>query len=395
MTCNLAKRSISESLHGIESSTFIECFQDIPDSRDSDHVMYPMQETLFLVVASVISGYEENRAIEDFGRLKLDWLRQYFPYKNGIPTHGTIGNIIGLIDTQFFEKSFRAWVNQAFGMEPASLLHIDGKRISGSVDKELQDLSPRKGGKSASLIVNTYASDTKIVVAQADVSLSGDEKEGAKRLIEQLHLKDTIITGDGNYCTKDLLHHIRKKKGHYLMALKGNQPILKELAEQYFGDVRVDKMPHYTDEQAHGRLEQRTYHAIRVDQFRHDKIKEYPDLCKIVRVRRQREVVRKKQAQKSDTIHYYITSSDKPVADLAAAIRKHWQVENNLHWVLDVEFKEDHSRKRTGNQAANFSLIRKIALNMIEQHRGKKSIKATRMACALSDDKRHNILGFP
>ncbi|MEL6836524.1 MAG: ISAs1 family transposase [Bacteroidota bacterium] len=390
----MANRSISESLRDIESSTFIECFEDIPDSRDQDHVMYPMQETLFLVVASVISGYEENRAIEDFGRLKLDWLRQYFPFNNGIPTHGTIGNIIGLIDTQFFEKAFREWVNRAFGIASNSLLHIDGKRISGSVDKELQGLSASKGGKSASLIVNTYVSDTKTVVAQADVSQSGDEKEGAKRLIEQLHLKDKIITGDGNYCTKDILQRIRKKKGHYLMALKGNQPLLKELAEQYFDDVRIDKMPHHTDEQAHGRSEQRTYHAIRVDQFGHDKIKEYAGLCKIIRVRRQREVLRKKQAQKSDEIHFYITSSDQPIAYLANAIRKHWQVENNLHWVLDVEFKEDHSRKRTGNQAANFSLIRKVALNMIEQHRGKKSIKATRMACALSDEKRQLILGF-
>ncbi len=353
-----------------------------------------MPEVLFLVVSSVISGYEDNRAIEDFGRMKLDWLRQYFPYQNGIPTHGTIGNILGIINTQYFEKAFQQWVKLAFGIESTSLLHIDGKRISGSVDKELQDLPADQGGKSASLIVNAYASDTKIVIAQADVSQSGDEKEGAKRLIEQLHLKDTIITGDGNYCSKDLLHRIRKKKGHYLMALKGNHPILKELSEQLFDDVRVDKMPHYTDEQGHGRLEQRTYHAIRIDQFKHDKIKEYPGLCKIIRVRRQREVVRKKQAQRSDTVHYYMTSSDKPVAELATAIRKHWQVENNLHWVLDVEFKEDDSRKRTGNQAANFSLIRKIALNMIERHRIKKSIKATRMACALSDEKRQLILGF-
>ncbi len=223
----MAKRSISKALRDIEASHFIECFEDIPDSRDADHVLYPMQETLFLVISSVISGYEENRAIEDFGRLKLDWLRQYFPYENGIPTHGTIGNIIGIIDTQHFEKAFQEWVKLAFGIESSSLLHIDGKRISGSVDKELQDLPADQGGKSGSLIVNTYASDTKVVVAQADVSQSGDEKEGARRLIEQLHLKDTIITGDGNYCTKDLLRRIRKKKGHYLIALKVNQHILK------------------------------------------------------------------------------------------------------------------------------------------------------------------------
>ena len=386
---------VSEVLINVDGHHFTRCFEALEDLRASAQMRYPMSEVLFLVICSVLSGYESNRAIEEFGQLKLDWLRQYYPFVHGIPTHETIGNIIGIIDKQSFESSFLKWVQLEFGEQATGLLHIDGKRIRSSANKELQDLPSSQGGQSSALIVNTYASATKLVVAQADVSDSGDEKEGARRLIEQLHLKNSLLTGDGNYCTKDMLKRIRNKQGHYLMTLKRNNPILFDLAEQYFGDVRIDKMPHYTEELGHGRYERRTYHAISTNTLHHPKLKEYADLHKIIRVRRQREVTRKKQAEPIDTVHYYITSSDRPIVQLADAIRSHWQIENNLHWVLDVEFNEDDSRKRIGNQAANFSLIRKIALNMIEKVRNKKSIKAIRMACAVSDHKRHQILGFP
>ena len=176
------------------------------------------------------------------------------------------------------------------------------------------------------------------------------------------------------------------------MALKKNNPTLHQLAEQYFGDVRVDKMPFYTKEKGHGRLECRTYHSIRVDHLPDQKFEAYPGLCRIIRVRRQRRVLRKNKD--SDETHYYITDLDQPVQELAQAIRNHWRIENNLHWVLDVEFKEDQSTKRTGYQAANFSVIRKIVLNAINHTRGKKSIKATRMACALSDQVREDTLGL-
>ena len=385
---------ISELLIDIDGNHFSRCFEQLSDSRSEKQVRYPMPEVLFLAVCSVLSGYEANSSIEDFGKLKLEWLRKYYPYANGIPTHETIGNVIGIIDKRAFEQAFRQWVSLVFDSSDMDVLHIDGKRLAASADKELQDVKSSEGGQSANLIVNTYASVSSIVVAQADVSESGDEKQGARQLLEQLHVKDRIITGDGNYCTKDLLKRIRAKGGHYLMTLKGNNPTLLCLAEQYYDDVRVDKMPYYTEEQGHGRQERRTYHAVTVENMDHPKLKEYTGLTKIIRVRRQRKVMRKKQAQPSDEVHYYITSSDKSVLELAQIIRSHWQIENNLHWVLDVIFEEDASRKRTGNQAANFSLIRKIVFNMIKKADRKKSMKAVRMACAISDQERHNILGF-
>ena len=226
-----------------------------------------------------------------------------------------MNDVIGLIDKQAFEQAFLAWVELEFGTRTTELIHIDGKRIIGSVDRELQYKPPSQGGRHAEMIVNAYASDTNLVVAQVNVSQTWDEKQGAKQLIEQLHLKGKTITGDSNFCVKDLLKRIRKKQGHYLMALKGNQPILRHLAERYFGQVWIDRTTYYSEEKGHGRKEKRTYQSIDIRPSKDEKLKEYSGLCQIIKVQRIRTETRKNKS--SEETHYYITSLDKKVEDLA------------------------------------------------------------------------------
>lgn len=385
--------SSTPKTRNISDSHFVNCFGNLEDSRNQMKIRYPMSEVLFLVISSVLSGYESNRGIEEFGTLKLDWLRQYFPYKHGIPNHETIGNIIGLIDKSAFEIAFMEWVDLEFGIHAESLIHIDGKRIRSSVEKRLQDKKSSQGGKNAELILNAYGSSEGKVIAQINVSDSGDEQEGAKRLVDQLNLRGKTITGDGNFCIKDILKRIRSKKGNYLMALKRNNPKLYDLSEQYFKDFVDQQQDFQTQDIGHGREEIRSYASLNISVCPNPKFKEYEGLLKIIKVDRKRKEVRTNKTS-SETC-YYITSLDKGIEYLANAIRNHWSVENNLHWVLDVEFKEDDSKKRTGNQASNFSLIRKIAINMINDKKGRKSTKALRMACAVSDQVRQNILGIP
>lgn len=378
----------------LEKSHFIKCFNKLEDKRNQVRIRYPMQEVLFLVICSVVSGYESNRSIEEFGKLKQTWLRKYFPFTHGIPYHETIGNIIGLIDKQLFESAFIDWVGLQYGIDAEQLIHIDGKRIIGSADKRLQDKKAKDGGKNAELILNAYASTNNTVVAQINVSESGDEQEGAKRLIDQLHLKGNTITGDGNFCIKDILSRIVKKGGNYVMTLKRNNPILYGLTERAFEEQSNSAALFQTQDKGHGREEMRTYQSLKIDElFADKKFAEYSGLSQLIKVERNRNEIRTNKV--SNEIHYYITNSEKGITYLAQAIRNHWSVENNLHWVLDVEFKEDASRKRTGNQVTNFSLIRKITINLINQNRGRKSIKAMRMACSLSDEVRQNVLGFP
>lgn len=380
-------------LSGLEFGHFMNCFGKMSDKRKAERIRYPMAEVLFLVICSVVSGYESNRGIEEFGKLKLSWLRKYFPFVHGIPIHETIGNIIGLIDKKVFELSFIEWVKMQFEIDGEGLIHIDGKRISSSVDRVLQDRKASQGGKRAEFILNAYASSNSSVVAQINISKSGDEQEGAKRLIDHLHLRGKTITGDGNFCIKDILKRIRKKEGDYVMALKRNNPILYGIAAQYFEEYAKEQTEFQTHDTGHGRKEVRTYKVLNIKAFPNKKFTQYSGLSQLIKVNRSRNEIRKNKI--SNETHYYITSSDKGITFLAQAIRNHWSVENNLHWVLDVEFKEDASRKRKGNQAANFSIIRKVVLNLINQNRGKKSIKAMRMACSLSDEIRQNVLGFP
>ena len=360
------------------------------DPRKLSHVRYPLNEVLFLCICSVLSGYESNCGIENFGNLKLEWLRKFYPYRNGVPTHERIGDIIGFLNKKAFELAFTTWSAKYFGAANEFLIHIDGKRLSNSAPRMLQDKKEKDGGQRPEAIVNAYASASGLVVAHNSISEHGDERRGAKEIIEQLHLVNVTLTGDSNFCDKDILKRIRSKGGHYIMALKKNNPLLYELAENCFADVRIDKMPWHTEQKGHGRLECRTYHAVNVGQLGNEKVCEYAGLNRIIRVRRQRTVVRKNKT--SDETHYYITDVDWPIERIANAVRDHWRIENSLHWVLDVEYKEDESTKRSTHQAANFSLISKITLNMINVKRGRKSIKATRMACALSDQERENIL---
>lgn len=378
----------SYSNNGLEY--FTEFCDSFDDPRDSSRVRYPLVEVLFLCVCSILSGYESNRGIENFGKLKLDWLQQYFSFEYGIPTHETIADVIGFLDKRAFESTFVAWVNNYFGGSSGLLLHLDGKRLNNSAPRTLQSLKQEDGGQCPQAIVNAYASQRGIVVAHNSISEHNDERQGAKEIIDQLNLKNATITADSNFCDKDILKRILKKEGHYIIALKKSHPTLYQLAEQYFDDVRMDKTCYHSEETGHGRKESRTYLSMRVDFLLDQKFKEYPGLYRIVKVRRQRAVLRKNKV--SDETHYYITDLDQPVKDLAQSIRDHWRIENNLHWVLNVEFREDESTKRTGQQAANFSLIRKMALNLINQKRGEKSIKATRMSCALSDQARSDIL---
>lgn len=378
----------------LEKSHFIKCFNELEDKRNQVRVRYPMQEVLFLVICSVVSGYESNRGIEEFGKLKQTWLRKYFPFTHGIPYHETIGNIIGLIDKQLFESAFIDWVNLQFGKNADALIHIDGKRISGSVDKRLQAKKAIEGGKNAELILNAYASNNNTVVAQINVSESGDEQEGAKRLIDQIDLKDKTITGDSNFCIREILSRIVNKQGNYVMTLKKNNRTLYGLAERAFEEYSSKATLFQTKDKGHGRKEIRTYQSLKIDDIFYDKkFDEYSDLFQLIKVERNRVELRSEKT--SEETHYYISNLDKGIITLAHSIRSHWSVENNLHWILDVEFNEDGDRKRTGNQASNFSLIRKIVLNLINKSKGNKSIKAMRMSCALSDQVRQNVLGIP
>jgi predicted transposase YbfD/YdcC len=317
-------------------------------------------------------------------------LRKYYAYENGVPSHDTLGRVLSTIDRQEFEQLFVNWVARHFQLEPNSLVHFDGKRLNSSANKLDQSKKRSEGGKYADIIVNVYASAAGITLAQNNVSDKMDEIKGALELLDWLDISGCCITGDANFCRVGVMERILTRKADYLLALKLNWPKQHKDAEVLFDDQTIAKQSWQTEETGHGRGEKRIYRSIGKEDLSASIIDQFEGITQLIEVNRTRMVTRKNKVE-HDT-HYYITSLDESIEQLAPKIRRHWSIENELHYVLDVAFEEDASRIRKGHAASNQSLIRKVALNVLRKRKQKGSIKTQRMKCAISDSHREKIL---
>jgi predicted transposase YbfD/YdcC len=365
----------------------------IPDPRVPYLITYPLHEVLFQCVTAIISGAEGPSDIALFGEEKLDWLRKYYPFKNGTCAHDTILRILGLIPMDVFERVFTNWVNEMFHLPEHLQLAIDGKKIRSTALRAAQQLSKAEGGQFAQLIVNIFVESTGIVLAQRNVSESMSEQEGAKYLIDNLELEGHCISGDANFLSREIVEKIIEKKAHYLMTLKAKSPkVYQECSEAFESCESSDIEVHQTEEQGHGRLEKRTYEAINVALLPEYSREFYKGAQKLIRVKRERTVLRKPDKEKNIKTWFYITSLDEPVHSLGQRVRRHWSVENELHHVLDVQFKEDDIRAFSANLASNMSVIRKVSINIISKSARGKGVKRTRMRASFSDKSRDKLL---
>lgn len=364
----------------------------IEDPRDQEKVFYPLPEIFFLLIAASLSGCNELTEIQEFGKLKLSWLRRYYPYTRGIPSHDTLGRVLALVNKKSFERLFTEWVVEQFNLPEGELVNFDGKRLTSSANRADQSKSRSQGGRYAEIIVHAYASGAGIALAQRNVTEKINEVEGAYHLLDTLDLSGCCISGDSNFCGRDLIAKIISKKADYLLSLKGKSMRLFTEVKHAMADPEIEKESFITEEKGHGRHEKREYCAIPAAILPEHEIKGYDSLAQVIQVKRTRTIMQ--SGKHEEETHYYITSLDKSIEELANKIRAHWHIENKLHYVLDVLFEEDDSRVRTKNAATNFSLVRKISLNMLRQNKEKGSLKAHRLRCSLSDDYRSDILKF-
>ena len=325
-----------------------------------------------------------------FGEEKLDWFRKYYPYEHGMPSHGTLSKVLGMIDKKAFEKVFASWASTHFGTGASGLINIDGKRLNGSADKQAQSKKRNEGGRYAEIIVNAYTNAAGITLAQNNVSDKMDEVKGALELLGWLEAEGCTISGDANFCRNNIVDKVIEKKGNYLLALKGHLPKVFEATKKAFENKGLERNSHQTEETGHGRYEKRTYRAMGAKDIPTIALDYFNGLSQIVEVHRIRIVQR--TGKKSEETHYYVTNSNEGAEELALKIRGHWAIENNLHHTLDVSFGEDASRVRYNNAASNLSLVRKVALNALTKHPDKGSVKSKRLRLAISDKKRSDIL---
>jgi predicted transposase YbfD/YdcC len=346
-------------------SSFESYFGVLKDPRIERTKFYPLSEILFVVLSGSICGAESWRDFVLFGKEKLDFMRQYYPFENGIPSKNTFARVLAALDTEAFKLRFVEWVKSL-----QKILHdviaIDGKTICNSLDKAF--------GTSAIHMVSAFATTARLVLAQQRVDEKSNEITAIPKLLELLDLKGQIVTIDAMGTQKSIAKQIIDKGGDYILALKGNQGSLNEDV-RLFLETELKKNSFtaledsYEDvDKGHGRIEVRKCIVSGEVNWLNQK-EQWAGLKTIAMIEETQEI----KGKKSIEHRFFISSLPADAKQIASAVRAHWLVENGLHWTLDVVFNEDRSRVRKDNAGENMAIIRHITLNMLNN--AKKSFK--------------------
>jgi predicted transposase YbfD/YdcC len=358
-----------------EASVFLGYFEDLPDGRQVGKVRYPLTEVLLLCLLAVLSGAETFTDIANFGNRKRAFLRRFRPFAEGTPSHDHLGDILATLDAEAFQRCFVAWVTSLTGVA-ADVIAIDGKTVRRS-----------KGAKAAIHMVSAFAARQRLVLGQVKVAEKANEIVAIPNLLKMLAIEGAIVTIDAMGCQRAITQQIIDQKADYVLALKGNQSALHDdvrlfVSEQkarQFADTRISR--HETVDGDHGRIETRAatvIHDVKWLQRRH----QWPALKSVVIIDSTREIGTRTER---DT-RFYITSLDLPANMLGPIVRSHWAVENSLHWILDMVFRDDECRVRTENAPANFTTIKHIATNLLRLPATKDSLRSRRKIAAWDDD---------
>jgi len=341
------------------SKGFEGCFSNLKDPRISRKKLYPLVEVLFVVLCGAICGAESWRDYVLFGKEKLDFLREHFPFENGIPSKNTFARVFGSLDPECFKACFMDWVK---GLQTAlnGIIAIDGKTLRGSFDTA--------SSSAAIHMVSAFATEARLVLAQQKVADKSNEITAIPKLLDLLCLKGQIVTIDAMGCQTAIAEKIIDKGGDYVFALKGNQGTLSQDVELFLttevakkaSSALSDRYEHVDCD--HGRIETRKCFISGEVDWLIQKEK-WKGLKSIAMIEERREVGEKVSLER----RFFISSLPADAKKLATAVRAHWGVENCLHWTLDLVFNEDASRIRKDYAPENMALVRHIVLNMLNK----------------------------
>lgn len=371
-----------------KKKTFSDYFAEVEDPRIERTKKHKLEDILFIAISGVICGANDWANIEMFGKAKEEWLRKYLELPNGIPSHDTFGRIFQQIDPAQFEKGFLDWTRSIHKETKGEVIAIDGKTVRRSQDK--------REGKKAIHMINAWATANHLLLGQEKTEEKSNEITAIPELLEVLSLAGCIVTIDAMGCQEEIAKQIVEKEADYVLAVKNNQRALYEdLRELFTGAEEVDyqQVPHDYEKQVskHGRIEIRRCWTIS-DREYIEYIRRYqrwPNLRTIALVESERIIDEKSSIER----RYYISSLENDAKTILHAVRAHWQVENSVHWVLDVSFREDDSRIRKGHGAENFAILRAIALNLIKQEKTvKRSVQGKRLLAGWRNDYLAKIL---
>jgi predicted transposase YbfD/YdcC len=351
--------------------SLLDHFSTIKDTRQPWKVMYPLREVILLVVCGTVADCDDYDDIADWGAAHLDFLRSLSEFHYGIPCEDWLRVIMNRIDPALFSACFEAWVAERWPEAP-SLVALDGKTSRRSHDEA--------AGRRALHLVSAFATNRHLVLGQEAVEEKSNEIIAIPALLSRLALEGALVTIDAMGCNPGIAQGIRDAKADYLLAVKDNQPTLHKEIASYFETAPAGEVAACEDiDKGHGRLEIRTCRVSQqVDWLAAERSYpgafRFPEVAAIAvidtRVEHKGKVATARRS--------YITSRPLSPTALAEAVRSHWAIENNLHWTLDVTFKEDLSRLRKGHGAKNMAVVRHFAINLVRDAKDKRSIKTRR-----------------
>jgi predicted transposase YbfD/YdcC len=328
-------------------------FSELKDPRIERTKEHSLEDIIVIAILSVLCGADTWNDMEEFGKAKESWLRTFLKLRGGIPSHDTFNRVFSLLDPKQLQECFIQWTSSVASLSAGEVIGIDGKTLCGSRDKNK---------KSIVHMVSAWAGVNNIVLGQVKVDDKSNEITAIPELLNLLVLKGCIVTIDAMGCQKDIAEVIIGQDADYILALKGNQGNLLEQTEDSFRFLKAWSVSEETDA-GHGRVERRCCTVIN-DLSMIEQKEQWKNLQSLVRIDAERYI--KSTGKTENETRYYISSLTPDAALLNKSIRSHWAVENSLHWTLDVAFNEDNSRKREKHAAQNFSVLSRIALNLLK-----------------------------
>jgi predicted transposase YbfD/YdcC len=359
--------------------SLLEYFADLPEPRIDRCKKHALIDIIAIAILASICGAEHFTEMEEFGIRKQDWLKSFLELKNGIPTHDTFARVFAALKPSAFQERFVRWVQAVATTTEGEVVAIDGKTASRAHNKG--------AGVGALHLVSAWATRNRLVLGQIKVDEKSNEITAVPELLRLLEIKGCIVTVDALNTQKDIAEEIREQGADYVMALKENHPKLRWEVEGIFEAVAEnDNADHVmsTTERAqtnHGRTETRRCWSVEAPSWLTG-FAEWRDLKSLIKIEATREI----KEQQTTEMRYYLASLAPDAERAAQAVRQHWGVENSLHWVLDVAFREDESRVRVGNAPENLALVRKITHNLLQQEKTlKRGVKTKRFVAALDE----------
>ena len=362
--------------------SLITILEEVPDPRVTATVDHDLPDILTIALCTILCGGDSFYDMEEFGEVRLDWLKTFLPLRNGAPTHDTYNRVFQALDPEKFGDCLARWTQSVRAVLGQEVVALDGKAVRRALNK----------GEDPRVIVSAWATESGLLLGQRKVKNKSNEITAVPELLRALELAGCIVTADALHCQKDIAKEIVAADADYVLALKGNQGTAFAEVKSFLDDAVQRNEAHVVSTQTvgkeHGRHEVRRY-------WQSEKLEWFADReawagLKSVGVVEARRTV---QGKESVERRYYLSSLKADAATFARAVRGHWGVENSLHWVLDVVFGEDQSRARSGHAAENLAATRRLAVNLLRRDKTcKRSIKGKLMRAAIDPDYLKHIL---